>query len=144
MPDPKDPFHLQRFLDAQAPVYERVCQELREGRKRSHWIWFIFPQIQGLGSSSMAAKYAIASRAEAEAYLAHPVLGARLGECVGLVNQVQGRTIEAILGYPDDMKFRSSLTLFLKVRPENQVLKQALDKYFAGQPDVLTLERLGQ
>lgn len=137
-----DPFALQRFLDAQAPVYDRVLQELRAGRKQSHWIWFIFPQLAGLGSSAMAARYAITSLAEAEAYLAHPVLSERLVRCVELVTRVEGKTIEAILGYPDDLKFRSCLTLFLAAAPGHPVFQAALDKYFAGVPDPRTLERL--
>lgn len=137
-----DPFELQRFVTAQAPVYDRVRQELRAGRKQSHWSWFIFPQLAGLGSSPMAQRYAIRSLAEAEAYWRHPVLGARLRECVELVNQVEGRSIEAILGPPDDLKFRSCLTLFLQVAPDDAVLKSALDAYFGGAPDPLTLERL--
>ena len=137
-----DPFHLQRFLEAQAPVYDHVVAELREGHKRTHWMWFIFPQIAGLGSSPMATKYAISSPAEARAYLAHPVLGARLEECVSLVNQHEGRAIEAMLGHPDDMKFRSSLTLFHHVAPESSVFQEALDRFYAGAPDPLTLARL--
>jgi uncharacterized protein (DUF1810 family) len=107
-----DRFDLQRFVDAQAPVYPRVLAELRQGRKQSHWMWFIFPQIAGLGHSPMAQRFAIASRAEALAYLGHGVLGSRLRECTALVNAVEGRTINEILGSPDDLKFRSSMTLF--------------------------------
>ena len=106
-----DPFGLQRFVDAQAPVYAEVMSELRNGRKRSHWMWFIFPQIAGLGHSAMALRYAIASRDEAVAYLAHPILGPRLRECTQVVCNIQGRSIEQILGSPDDIKFRSSMTL---------------------------------
>lgn len=137
-----DPFNLQRFVDAQAPVYEHVLQELRAGRKRSHWSWFIFPQLQGLGSSAMATRYAIGSLAEARAYLAHPVLGLRLEECVALVNQVEGRSAEAILGYPDDLKFRSCVTLFSEAAPNRQVFQDALEKYFSNIPDSLTIDRL--
>jgi uncharacterized protein (DUF1810 family) len=108
----KDPFELQRFLDAQAPVYTQVMSELRSGRKRSHWIWFVFPQIAGLGHSAMARRYAIASREEALAYLERPTLGARLRECTQTVCGIQGRSIGEILGSPDDLKFRSSMTLF--------------------------------
>src|SRR5262245_51511687 len=107
-----DPFDLQRFVDAQNPVYADVCDELRRGRKTSHWMWFIFPQIQGLGHSHLAMKFAISSLEEAKAYLSHSMLRNRLLECTGLVNQVQGRNIQEILGYPDDLKFRSSMTLF--------------------------------
>src|SRR3954469_25755775 len=107
-----DPYDLQRFIEAQAPVYERVCQELRDGRKTSHWMWFVFPQIAGLGLSSMSQRYAIRDRDEARAYDAHPVLGPRLRECTALVNAVEGRTAHQIFGSPDDVKFRSSMTLF--------------------------------
>jgi uncharacterized protein (DUF1810 family) len=137
-----DPFELQRFVDVQDPVYEQVCSELRNGQKRTHWIWFVFPQLRGLGSSEMATAYGIASRAEAEAYWAHPILGPRLRECTWLVNQVEGRAIGLFFGYPDDMKFRSSMTLFATVAPADQVFKDALEKYFGGEPDPLTLERL--
>src|SRR5215813_7094342 len=118
-----DPFDLQRFVTAQAPLYERVCAELRAGRKRSHWMWFIFPQIQGLGSSAMAQRYAITSLAEAAAYLDHPVLGPRLRECTGLVNAVDGRSAHEIFGSPDDMKFHSAITLFLWARPDDALFR---------------------
>lgn len=137
-----DPFNLQRFVDAQAPVYDQVLRELQAGRKRSHWSWFIFPQLTGLGSSAMATKYAIGSLAEARAYLAHPVLGPRLEACVALVNRVEGRSAEAILGDPDDLKFRSCVTLFSQAAPDRPVFQDALDKYFSGEPDPRTLERL--
>src|SRR6202165_3427526 len=107
-----DPFELQRFVDAQAPVYQRVLAELRQGQKQSHWMWFVFPQLVGLGHSPMAARFAIASRDEAVAYLEHGILGPRLRQCTALVNAVQGRTIREILGSPDDLKFCSSMTLF--------------------------------
>ena len=137
-----DPFDLQRFVDAQAPVYEQVRRELRDGFKRSHWMWFVFPQIAGLGSSPMARTYAISSLEEARAYLSHPVLGARLVEDVELLNAVEGRAIEAILGHPDDMKFRSCLTLFLQAAPGHPVFQAALDKYYGGARDPQTLQRL--
>ncbi len=137
-----DPFDLRRFLDAQAPVYQRVVAELRQGRKASHWMWFIFPQIRGLGSSAMANKFAIASRAEAQAYLDHPTLGVRLRECTRLATAVQGRTIHEILGYPDDLKFRSSMTLFAAVAADNKDFTDALDKFYGGEADPATLERL--
>ena len=137
-----DRYQLQRFLDAQAPVYATVCDELRAGRKRSHWMWFIFPQLQGLGSSATAQHFAIASLDEARAYLAHPVLGARLRECAALVAAVDGRSIEDIFGYPDDMKFRSSMTLFSQAALDEAVFAQCLEKYFGGEPDKLTLDRL--
>jgi uncharacterized protein (DUF1810 family) len=133
---------LQRFVDAQNPVFERVCAELRQGRKQTHWMWFIFPQIKGLGTSQMATKFAISSRQEAEAYLKHSVLGPRLRECTRLVNQVEGRSINQIFGYPDDLKFRSSMTLFASTSCENAIFKDALQKYFGGEPDRSTLERL--
>ncbi|MGB7542018.1 MAG: DUF1810 domain-containing protein [Burkholderiales bacterium] len=138
-----DPHDLQRFVDAQAPVFEQVCAELREGRKRSHWMWFVFPQIKGLGHSETARRFAISSREEAEAYLQHPVLGPRLRECTRLVNLVEGRSIEQIFGHPDDVKFRSSMTLFAHVASGNPVFQEALQKYFGGKrDDRLTLGRL--
>jgi uncharacterized protein (DUF1810 family) len=138
-----DPFDLQRFVAAQAPVIERVRAELRAGRKRSHWMWFVFPQIAGLGSSAMAQRYAIASPDEARAYLAHPVLGRRLRDCTQLVLQVDGRTVHEIFGAPDDLKFHSSMTLFARVEPEETVFAQALSRYFDGEWDKATLTRLG-
>jgi len=137
-----DVYNLHRFLEAQDPVYERVLTELKLGEKRSHWMWFIFPQLKGLGRSSMAEHYGIASRAEAEAYLKHEVLGPRLVECTKLVNAVEGKTVEKIFGYPDDLKFRSSMTLFAAVSEAGSVFHQALGKYFGGEPDSLTEERL--
>jgi uncharacterized protein (DUF1810 family) len=138
----KDPYNLQRFVDAQSPVFERVISELRQGRKRGHWMWFIFPQISGLGHSAMAARFAISSRQEAEAYLDHPILGPRLRECTRLLTLVEGRTIQEILGYPDDLKFRSSLTLFARVTPDDRIFQDALDKFYGGGYDAMTLERL--
>ena len=138
-----DPFDLQRFVDAQAPVYPRVVAELRQGRKQSHWMWFIFPQLAGLGHSAMARRFAISSREEAVAYLAHGVLGPRLAECTSLVNAVEGRTIREILGSPDDLKFCSSMTLFGAVSDE-PVFDQALARYFAGERDGATLEMLAR
>jgi uncharacterized protein (DUF1810 family) len=137
-----DPYNLQRFIAAQSPVCDQVLAELRAGRKRTHWMWFIFPQIAGLGSSPMAARYAISGRSEVVAYLGHPILGPRLSQCTGLVNQVSGRAIEEIFGYPDDLKFRLSITLFSTVAPDPAVFHAALDKYFAGQPDPATLALL--
>ena len=116
--------------------------ELRAGRKSSHWMWFVFPQIHGLGRSPMAQRFAISSLAEAEAYLRHPVLGPRLRECTQLVNAVEGHSIEDIFGYPDYLKFRSSMTLFAHAAFDDPVFSDALRKYFAGKEDVLTLERL--
>jgi uncharacterized protein (DUF1810 family) len=137
-----DPYDLQRFVDAQNPVFEQVCSELREGRKEGHWMWFVFPQLKGLGHSWMASRYGITSREEAKAYLQHPILGPRLRECTGLVNLVEGRKIEQIFGYPDNLKFRSSMTLFARVAADNEVFVNALQKYFGGEHDRLTLARL--
>lgn len=137
-----DPHHLQRFVDAQAPVFGQVCAELNAGRKTSHWIWFIFPQIAGLGYSPMAQKFAIAGRGEAAQYLQHAVLGPRLSECTVLVNQHAGKNIVDIFGDIDAMKFRSSMTLFAKVAKENRIFLDALRIFFRGEMDELTLERL--
>lgn len=133
---------LERFVEAQEPVIERAMAELRAGRKTSHWMWFVFPQARGLGHSPMAQRFALSSRAEAEAYLRHPILGPRLRECTRLVNAVDGRTIEEIFGHPDHLKFRSSMTLFAHATADNQVFADAIDKYFGGEYDPLTLERL--
>jgi uncharacterized protein (DUF1810 family) len=135
-----DPFNLRRFIDAQERVIEDVLDELRAGRKTSHWMWFVFPQIKGLGSSSMAQRYALASRDEALAYHEHPVLGARLRQCTRLVLEVEGRPVEQIFGYPDDLKFRSCMTLFAQAAPQQPLYRAALEKYFAGEPDRRTLE----
>jgi len=134
---------LERFVQAQEPLIERVLTELRAGRKASHWMWFIFPQLEGLGHSPMAERFAIASRAEAKAYLAHPVLGPRLRECTRLVNAIEEHGIEEIFAYPDYLKFRSSMTLFAQVSADEGLFADALRKYFAGEYDSLTLERLG-
>jgi len=142
MSDSADAYDLQRFVDAQNPVYEKVRRELQAGRKQGHWMWFIFPQLRGLGSSQMAATFGISSRQEAEAYLKHPILGPRLRECTRLTNLVEGRSIEEIFGYPDDLKFRSSMTLFASTTSENQVFKDGLQKYFGGELDRLTVEQL--
>ena len=139
-----DPFNLRRFVTAQDPVIEDVLDELRAGQKASHWMWFIFPNIQGLGSSGMARRYAVASREEARAYHEHPLLGARLRECTRLVLDVEGRRIEQIFGYPDDLKFRSCMTLFAEVAPEEPSYREALQKYFAGEPDPRTCATLGE
>jgi uncharacterized protein (DUF1810 family) len=140
--DRKDSYNLKRFLDAQKPVYEHVCSELKDGIKRSHWMWFVFPQIAGLGYSATAAKFAISSLAEAKEYLQHPVLGTRLVECTELVNRISGRNIHDIFGSPDNLKFRSSMTLFAKAAPENPVFKEAIRKYFGGEYDHRTEELL--
>jgi len=138
----EDPFDLARFVDAQAPLYEEAHRELKVGRKESHWMWFIFPQIAGLGQSAMSIRFAIASLDEARAYLAHPVLGPRLSECARLLHDVANRTARDIFGPVDAMKFRSSMTLFARAAPEEDVFKRCLDKYFAGNPDQDTLARL--
>jgi uncharacterized protein (DUF1810 family) len=137
-----DTYHLQRFVDAQRPNFEQVRSELGNGRKTTHWMWFVFPQISGLGHSAMADKFAISSREEAAAYAAHPVLGPRLTECTRLVNAVEGKSIRQIFGVPDDLKFRSSMTLFAEVSKDNQIFVDAINKYFGGEFDSLTLERL--
>ncbi|MCR5874492.1 DUF1810 domain-containing protein [Phenylobacterium sp. J426] len=136
-----DPFDLQRFVDAQTDVHDRALAELRGGAKRTHWMWFVFPQIAGLGLSPMAQAYAISGLAEAKAYLAHPVLGPRLIACTAAVNGVEGRTAREIFGHPDDAKFRSCMTLFAHAS-EEPVFRQALDTYFGGAEDPLTVARL--
>jgi uncharacterized protein (DUF1810 family) len=137
-----DPYDLQRFISAQDPVYEVVRSELRDGRKRTHWMWFIFPQIGGLGTSLLARKFAIGSLAEASAYLDHSALGSRLIECTGLVNLIEGRPIEQIFGYPDNLKFCSSMTLFAHATSDNHPFMAALQKFFKGESDPATLARL--
>lgn len=136
------PFGLERFVDAQAPVYRNVVEELRVGRKRSHWMWFVFPQLRGLGGSPTAVHYGIVSLEEARAYLRHELLGPRLRECARLVNQVQGRSAGDIFGSPDDLKLRSSMTLFAHATDDNEDFLALLDKYYGGQQDELTLARL--
>lgn len=138
-----DPYDLQRFVDAQSNgVFERALAELKCGEKQTHWMWFIFPQIAGLGASAMSQRYAIASLDEAKAYMAHPLLGPRLRNATRIVNQVDGRDIAGILGTIDAMKFHSSLTLFAQATTDNGVLRAALEKYFSGVPDAATLARL--
>jgi uncharacterized protein (DUF1810 family) len=138
-----DRYDLERFVEAQAGVYEQACAELRAGRKRSHWMWFVFPQIRGLGSSSMAVRYAISGLEEAKAYLEHEVLGSRLRECTGIVLGVRGKTVEEIFGYPDDLKFHSSMTLFAKASAVGDGLfGDVLEKYFGGEMDRGTLDRV--
>jgi uncharacterized protein (DUF1810 family) len=141
-----DEYDLDRFVTAQGPVLAQARQELAAGRKRSHWMWFVFPQLAGLGHSAMARQYAISSLAEARAYLEHPVLGPRLIELTRLVNQVNGQvngqSIHDIFGSPDDLKFHSSMTLFAQTRPDEPLFREALDKYFGGVMDKSTLEKL--
>jgi uncharacterized protein (DUF1810 family) len=140
-----DPYRLERFVAAQdrAGTYDRAVTELRAGRKQSHWMWFVFPQITGLGSSSMAREFAIGSLVEAQAYLAHPVLGPRLAECARILNATaDGTTAAEILGPIDAMKLRSSMTLFAAAAPADQAFTDVLTRYFNGNPDEATLERL--
>ena len=137
-----DLYNLQRFVDAQREIFGQVLSELREGRKQSHWMWYIFPQIKGLGQSAMAQKYAISSVAEAAEYLNHPELGKRLRKCTELVSAINGRSIEDIFGYPDHLKFQSSITLFAHATGDNQVFLDALKKYFRSEFDRRTIERL--
>jgi uncharacterized protein (DUF1810 family) len=139
-----DVCNLQHFLTAQAPTYNTVLAELRSGRKSSHWIWFIFPQIIGLGRSGIAQQFAIGSLDEVKAYLQHPILGPRLRTCTQLVLNVDGRSAEEIFGYPDNLKFRSCMTLFLTASTDNGIFKDALLKYFDGKPDQSTLDILTQ
>ena len=138
----QDLYNLQRFVDAQADVYESVLAELRQGRKTGHWMWFIFPQLKGLGFSSTAQFYGIASLAEASSYLEHPLLGPRLIECTRIVNSIEARSLRQIFGTPDDLKFRSSMTLFSRAAAEPSVFNDALTKYFGGEADGLTLALL--
>ena len=137
-----DPYNLERFVIAQDRVFKQVLSELKAGTKMSHWMWFVFPQIRGLGRSPISIEYAISSRDEALAYLQHPVLGSRLKECTRLVLQVEGRSATDIFDTPDDMKFRSSLTLFAQVSPDDDIFQRALQKYFKGVADPLTIQRL--
>ncbi len=137
-----DPFNLERFVSAQAAVFPQVLAELRAGEKRTHWIWFIFPQMKGLGHSPQSDYYGIGSLEEAAAYLRHPVLGPRLVQCTQLVNQVEKRPIYQILGSPDDLKFRSSMTLFSRAAEDATVFNDALKKHFGGEGDPLTAEML--
>ncbi len=135
---------LQRFVDAQAGAYEQALMELRAGRKQSHWIWFVFPQIVGLGASPTARAYAIQNMAEAQAYLAHPLLGPCLRECCQAMQNIRGQSARDVLGAPDDLKFRSSMTLFAEAAPDEVMFYNLLDKYFDGEPDERTLEILAR
>jgi uncharacterized protein (DUF1810 family) len=140
----QDTYNLARFVEAQRPVFSRVMDELRAGRKASHWMWFIFPQLQGLGRSEIASRFAISGLAEARAYLQHAVLGPRLEEAVNAVLQHSGISAERIFGSPDDLKFRSCLTLFINAQPGSPLYQQALDRFYSGEPDRRTLDLLGQ
>jgi uncharacterized protein (DUF1810 family) len=138
-----DPYNLARFVAAQAAVYAQVCAELGAGEKRSHWMWFIFPQLAGLGRSATARLYAISSLAEARAYLAHPLLGTRLHECTRVVNEVSGRSAAQIFGFPDELKFHSCMTLFAHAAgADDAAFRKALARYFAAAEDPLTVARL--
>lgn len=138
-----DPFNLQRFVDAQAPVYDLALRELRAGHKTSHWMWFVFPQLKALGRSSTAKFYGLDSLEEAKAYWAHPLLGPRLKECTDAMLAVEGRDLHEILGSPDDLKFASTMTLFEAAVPGESVLAQAIEKYCDGNRDDATLRLLG-
>jgi uncharacterized protein (DUF1810 family) len=137
-----DPFDLRRFVEAQDRVYDTVLTELRNGAKRSHWIWFVFPQLRGLGRSATAQHYGISSLDEARAYLAHPVLGRRLRECTESVEAIDGRSVDEIFGWPDNLKVRSSMTLFARATADNAGFRAVLDKFYDGQEDPATVELL--
>ena len=139
----KDPWSLSRFVEAQAPVYERVCNELAAGRKQSHWMWFVFPQLKALGRSHTAQHYGIADAQEAKAYWQHPLLGPRLVQCAELVLAVPNRTAHDIFGSPDDLKLRSSMTLFAAVAPEAKAFQAVIERYYDGRPDAATVDLLG-
>ena len=141
-PTSTDPYDLDRFVQAQESCYERALGEIRSGRKRSHWMWYIFPQYAGLGSSAISQRYAIRARGEAEAYLRHPVLGVRLIECAEAVLSVEDQTAAEMFGAPDDLKLRSSATLFAEVSPPHSVFARLLDRHFAGRRDDRTLQLL--
>ncbi len=137
-----DIYQLQRFLDAQEDIYPNVVRELKQGRKESHWIWYIFPQVKGLGKSHISQKYALGSLDEATSYVQHPILGNRLYECTEIVVDTEGSTVEHIFGYPDYLKFHSSMTLFSQVENHNPLFDSALRKYFNNKKDQLTLDTL--
>ena len=140
---PSDPFDLQRFVDAQATCMDQVIDELTDGQKRTHWMWFIFPQLRGLGHSAIAQHYSLSGPDEARAYLTHPLLGLRLLECTKLVLDAQPRSVQDIFGYPDHLKFHSSMTVFAEAKPDQHVFADALNVFFNGQRDGATLELLG-
>ncbi|WP_338886215.1 DUF1810 domain-containing protein [Rhodococcus sovatensis] len=135
-------YDLQRFVDAQDPVWPAVCSELKEGRKRTHWMWFVFPQLAGLGLSATAQHYALADLTEAQLYFEHEVLGPRLHQAAALVEKVEGRSVAEIFGYPDDLKLHSSITLFAEAAPTDPIFGKILHKYFGGTPDERTLDLL--
>ncbi|AHL34639.1 calpastatin [Pseudomonas brassicacearum] len=138
-----DSFNLSRFVEAQRPLFDRVMDELRAGRKTSHWMWFIFPQLRGLGHSEMADRFAISTLDEAQAYLEHDLLGPRLEQCVRTVLEHRGMSAKQIFGSPDDLKFRSCLTLFMRAQTGSALYQQALDQFYSGEPDRRTLLLLG-
>ncbi len=144
MPSPADRYHLARFVDAQEQVFDNVLTELKHGRKYGHWIWFIFPQLKGLGLSPTSEFYGISSLDEAKAYMQHPVLGPRLLQCTELVIAIQGSNVEEIFGEIDAMKFRSCMTLFAAADPKQRTFSRALEKYFAGEGDRLTINYVNQ
>lgn len=144
MTNSSDSYNLERFLEAQDPIINQVKRELRSGQKQAHWMWFVFPQVAGLGSSQAAQQYAIASRDEAKAYLSHATLGPRLRDCTELVLEIEGKSATEIFGYPDDMKFRSSMTLFDAVSDGSALFETALEQYFDGEPDPQTLQFLSE
>ena len=139
-----DPFDLERFVQAQRGDYERALAELKSGRKRSHWMWYIFPQLDGLGQSSMSRRYSIKNPAEARAYLTHPLLGPRLHECADVLLGLEDHTAHEIFGSPDDLKLRSCATLFAELSPSDSVFHRLLTKYFQGEPDCQTLRLLSE
>lgn len=139
-----DPFNLSRFVEAQRPLFDRVMDELRAGRKTSHWMWFVFPQLRGLGHSEMADRFAISTLDEAQAYLEHDLLGPRLEQCVRAVLEHRGMNAKQIFGSPDDLKFRSCLTLFMCAQTGSALYQQALDQFYSGEPDRRTLLLLGR
>jgi len=138
-----DPHDLQRFVDAQQPVYAQVIEELRRGTKTGHWMWFIFPQVRGLGHSSLSERFGISSLEEAAAYLRHPILGPRLRECTSLVMGIERRSSQRIFGCTDNLKFRSSMTLFAQTTGDDELFEQALRKFYSGKHDDRTIEILG-
>lgn len=139
----ENPYNLDRFLDAQSGIYDRVAKELRAGQKTSHWMWFIFPQVRGLGHRETSIFFAISSLDEAVAYLQHPVLGSRLRECCHLLLQVEGKSANQIFGFPDDLKLKSSMTLFAQADTHSTLFQSVLGRYFEGNPDPRTLDLLG-
>jgi len=139
-----DPYNLSRFVQAQEQTYDQALAELNAGRKRSHWMWYVFPQLDGLGSSPITKRYSIKSEAEARAYLDHPVLGQRLVDCAEAILRVEGKSAREILGSPDDLKLKSCATLFARVSPPGSVFERILEKFYSGEPDAATLRLLAR